>query len=428
MTRTDVLGFVAYLVLPLIGIGIWRVPFVRSQTLSVRLAVATAVGAWTLPAVMFLMSVAGMQWSRTILFAVVLLLAAGGVMLLRRAPRPEVAHAKPWNPFALGGVSIAWVLTLYGTVTARETCGDLHFTWGTKAVRFFRAGRIDTDLLREYIQLTTDYPPVNTLLFSWSNLVSHHFSWWSSLLLSPLLLIFLLAVVRNWSGDDWGTLLVAAGLTWGYAQAYPAGGAEPVLLLYETIVICALTFLRDPRAQTFYATLGVAGAVWTKLEGTTFMVATVLTILIVQRNARRALTVFVPAAILVGIWISFVFWNDIFLMYSGATLPIYFSSLPIVLETLLKVARFELFWLSWIAPLVLVFLGNIRRALVPLTYFVLSWGAIVHFYLHAPDPVWWIESSSPRVMLTPLLALLIAAVAAWSPEADSAGNEPAIPA
>jgi hypothetical protein len=43
---------------------------------------------------------------------------------------------------------------------------------------------------------------------------------------------------------------------------------------------------------------------------------------------------------------------------------------------------------------------------------VLTSCATIYFYIHYPDPVWWIESSSPRVILTPLLALLIGAVAA----------------
>ena len=56
--------------------------------------------------------------------------------------------------------------------------------------------------------------------------------------------------------------------------------------------------------------------------------------------------------------------------------------------------------------------GNVRRALVPVAIAVLTTGATVYFYVHYPDPVWWIESSSPRVILTPLLALLIGAMAA----------------
>jgi hypothetical protein len=68
---------------------------------------------------------------------------------------------------------------------------------------------------------------------------------------------------------------------------------------------------------------------------------------------------------------------------------------------------------------VLVALGNVRRAAAPLLIALLTAGAAVFFYVHLPDPTWWILSSAPRVLLTPLTALLIAAVTAWySPPAN----------
>jgi hypothetical protein len=100
-------------------------------------------------------------------------------------------------------------------------------------------------------------------------------------------------------------------------------------------------------------------------------------------------------------------------MYGGARMPIYWETLPVVLETLAKVAAFKTWWLPWIVPVALIVLGDAKRALVPLSIAVLTMGATVYFYVHYPDPVWWIESSSPRVLLTPLLALLLGAIAAW---------------
>lgn len=422
---TDVLAVVSYLLLPLIGIAVWRADVVRRETQLVRLAVATGAGALIVGLLMATLTLIGVRWSRGTIFTPLALIVIAGVILVHRAPALPRPASPPWNRFALGGTIGMWLLTLYGTITARESCGDLHFTWGTKAVRFFRAGGIDAELLRTNIQLTTDYPPLQTLLFAWSNTVSHHFSWWGAVLLSPLFLIGTLAVIRAWSGDDWGTFLVAATLAWTYTLAYPAGCAEPLLLLYETIVIAALTFLRDPRAQTFYATLGVAGAVWTKLEGTTFAIAVVLTILLVQRNWRRALIVATPAVILVGAWMTFVLKAKLLLMYGGAKLPIQWEALPVVLKTLGGVARWELLWLPWIVPLVLIAMGNARRAAVPLSIALLTACATVSFYVRAADPVWWIQSSSPRVLLTPLLALLLAAVAASRPSVRTGDGDPA---
>ncbi|HEX7832911.1 MAG TPA: hypothetical protein VF787_24880 [Thermoanaerobaculia bacterium] len=408
---TDFLGLLAYLLLPLIGIAVWRFDFVRRMPLAARLAVATAAGTLFIAVLMATLSLAGIQWSRSLLFPLTLAIIIGGIVLVRRA-HPVDAVKTPVNKFALAATIICVALTIYGTVTARESCGDFQFTWGPKAIQFFRAGGIDPAVLKSYPQLTVDYPPLQTLLLAFSNTFSHQLSWWAGVLASPLLFIALLALIRGFSGDDYGTLLVAATLSFTYTLSYPAGCAEPPLLLFEALVIAGLTFLDDPRAQTLVATIGLAGAVFTKLEGTTFAIAALITIVLVQRQFKRAVIAAIPAAILIGGWMLFVFHNDLLWMYRGAALPMYPETLPVVLKTLAKVAKFELWWLPWIVPAVLIAFGNVRRALVPLSIFVLTCCATIYFYVHYPDPVWWIESSSPRVIQTPLLALLIAAVAA----------------
>jgi hypothetical protein len=411
---TDALGLAAYLLLPLAGIGIWSVRAVGRETLGVRITIAAAAGALAVSFTMTLLTLAGIRWSRTSIVPLLVLCMISGIVLIRRA-RPASEESSRWNRTALTATAFVWLLTLYGTATARESCGDLHFTWGTKAIRWFRAGGLDAEVLRTYPQLTTDYPPGHTLLLAWSNTVSHQFSWWAAVLTSPLFLLGMLIVIRAWSRDDWGTLLVGATLTWTYTLGHPAGCAEPMLLLFETIAIAALTFCRDPRAQTFYAAFGAAGAVWTKLEGTTFAIALVLTALLVQRNWRRAVIIALPAAAIIGSWMTFVFRSEILLMYGGAKLPIQWQVLPTVLRTLWGVAEWNLYWLPWLVPIVLVLIGNVRRAAIPLSVAFLTAAATVSFYLRSPDPVWWIESSSTRVLLTPLLALLLAAVAAREP-------------
>lgn len=395
---TDVLGLAAYLVLPLIGLAAWRL----ALPWTARIGVAMATGALIVALFMSALSVIGIEWSRSILLP---LLALG--LLAKRGGEKE---PKPTWP--LIGVALFWLLTLYGVVTARESCGDLQFTWGPKAIRWFRAGGLDPAVLHTWPQLTVDYPPLQTLLLAFSNTFSHQFSWWAAILAGPLFLLMTLAVIRGFSRDDLGTLLVAATLAYTFTLAYPHGCAEPPLLLFETIAICALTFVDNPRAQTFLVSLGLAGAVFTKLEGTTFAIAVFLTILLVKRNWKQAFITITPAAILFAAWMTFVFRNDLLYMYGGAKMPIYWATLPVVLKTLAKVAKFELWGLPYLIPIALIALGNIRKALVPVSIAVLTSGATVYFYVHYPDPVWWIESSSPRVILTPLLALLIGAIAA----------------
>ena len=85
----------------------------------------------------------------------------------------------------------------------------------------------------------------------------------------------------------------------------------------------------------------------------------------------------------------------------------------VVPETL-RMASYQAGWIPWIAPLIVIALGDLRRAVLPLTMAALTFGATIFFYLHGEeDPTsFWIRSSAPRVLLTPLLMLLIAAAAA----------------
>jgi hypothetical protein len=95
-------------------------------------------------------------------------------------------------------------------------------------------------------------------------------------------------------------------------------------------------------------------------------------------------------------------------------MPIYFAAVTKTLMTLAKSASYELYGLPWIVPIVLIALApNRRNAALPLLIAILTFAAAFFFYIHLPDPTWWILSSAPRVLLTPLTALLIASAAAW---------------
>lgn len=413
---TEILGLLAYLVLPLAGMIVWR--FVPAPA---RWSVATAAGALIVTLLMSLLSVLGIEWTRAVLFSLLALLIGAGLYARRHFSEPgEGSGGEPLTPapgtsglhWADAGTAVSWLAVLYGIVTARSSCGDLAFTWGPKAIRWFRAGGLDPDVLKTWPQLTVDYPPLQTLLLSLSNLFSRQFAWWAAVLAGALFFIPTLLVVRKWSRDPIGTMLFAATLAYAFAFAYPHGCAEPPLLLFETIAIAALVFLEHSKTQTFLVAMSLAGAVYTKLEGTTFAIAVFLTILLVLRRPKQALITIAPAALLFAAWMTFVFRNGLYYMYSGATLPIYWSALPVTLKTLARVAKFELFWLPYLVPLAVITFGNVRKALAPLSIALLTTCATVYFYVHYPDPVWWIESSSPRVILTPMLALLLGAIAA----------------
>src|SRR5262249_22540924 len=155
---TDVLAFAAYLALPLIGLGIWRLKAVRRLDLPARLAVAIATGALITAAVMTLLSIAHIHWSRTVLIVILGTIAAAW---WPRGVKPPATGN--WQPATL----IFLILTIYGLMTARETCGDLNFFWGPKAVHFYRHGGIAVADLSD--RMNPGYPLLVPLLYAWPN-------------------------------------------------------------------------------------------------------------------------------------------------------------------------------------------------------------------------------------------------------------------
>jgi hypothetical protein len=404
------MAFAAYLLLPLIGLAVWRLESVRRLDLPARIAVAFAAGALITGAVMTLMSIAHLRWSRTALVVILAVIALIGV----RASRPHWPGVSPGHvgrragrPAVAAGTAALLILTLYGLLDARESCGDLHFFWGPKAVRFFREGGISLASMSE--RMNPGYPPLLPLLYAWSHTLARQFSWFAAVASTALFLFGSVAIVRGTSGDDRGALLMAATLSYTFAVAFAAGGGEPPLVFFETLAIAAMTFIDAP----VLVAMGLAGAAMLKIEGATFVIAVVIADLLVRRNLKRTLLIAAPAAALLAAWLGFVKYTGLFELYRGAGMPVYFAALPATLLTIAKAASYDLWGLPWIVPIVLVALGKVRRAMLPLAIAVLTFGAAIFFYIHLPDPTWWILSSAPRVLLTPLTALLIAAVAAW---------------
>jgi hypothetical protein len=400
------MAFLAYLLLPLIGIAIWRLEAVRRLDLWTRLAIALAAGAFTVAAAMTLLSIVHVTWSRTVLVIVLgaIVWASWPRNVGRASARPGDRRAEARPTF---GIAVFMVLVVYGLLDARMSCGDLHFFWGPKAIHFYRQGGIELAGLSD--RMNPGYPLLVPLVYAWSHTLAATFSWFAAVLSTALFLFGSVAIVRGASGDRRGTLLMAATLSYCFAIAYAAGGGEPMLILFETLAIAAIVFLDAP----LLAALGLAGAAMTKIEGATFVIAVVVADLLIRRDWKRTLKIAAPAALLLAAWLGFVKLSNLSELYRGAAMPIYWNALPATLKTLAKAASYDLWGLPWLIPAVLVALGDVRRALFPLLVAVLTFGAAIFFYIHLPDPTWWILSSAPRVLLTPLAALLIAAVAAW---------------
>jgi hypothetical protein len=414
---TGLVFFAAFLLLPLFGFAVWRLPAAARLTTGARLAVAGAAGALVTAIALAFLSLWGIGWTTTRLILAFVAIGAFNWRLLSRGE--TVAPARlPWRWPSIG-VAIFILLTAYGVFTARESCGDLHYFWGPKAVRFYRSGGIDPAFLRssDAHSLNPDYPPLVPLIYVMSETLARHFSWWAALALLPLTLLAIAAMIRSFSGDDAGTLLTIAVLSHAIAVGFAAGGGEPALLLFETLTLCAITFVDDERSQTILAAIGLAGAVWTKVEGATFMVAVVVTLLILRRRPRQVALMALPATILLACWIRFTQFGGFLTTYdAGSRYPFKLAFLKTVIPLVVRAASFEIFWLPWLAMIAVIISGNVRRALVPLGIAILTLGAAVFFYSRIDDPGWWIAASAPRVLLTPLLALGIAATRATTAE------------
>lgn len=393
----------AFLLLPLFGWWTWRIAAVRGMDLGAKIAVAGAAGAVVVGVVMALLSLVGIEWSRTVLIPILGAIAAGGYP----RGRLEAGGTGGWRVPLLVGVFA--ILTGYGILTARESAGDLQFFWAPKAIGFYRAGGIDPAFLADPVHSNRDYPPLLPLLYAWAQTVAKELSWWGALFTSLLFLLGTVAIVRGFSSDDDGAVLVAATLAFTFAVGFVAGGADPPLLFFETLALCSLVF----REEDLLAAIGLAGAALTKIEGATFVIAVVIAIVLVHRSVKRALIVAAPAALLLAGWIAFLIRNDLIFAYGGSMMKIYLGALPQSLLLTAKVATYELYGLPWILPIVLIVIGRKRRAaLFPLVVAALTIAAAQFFYIHFFDPSWWIAASAPRVLLTPLMALMIGGIAA----------------
>ncbi|MGH9419251.1 MAG: hypothetical protein ACRD3J_04695, partial [Thermoanaerobaculia bacterium] len=405
---SDVLAVLAYIALPLIGIGIWRVEAVRRLDLDGRIAVAGAAGGMIVGAVLATLSILSIGWSRAVVIPILSAIVVVGFFLksskIDRKPKRQTGR------LAITSLSLLALLVFYGLLTARVTSRDLFVFWGTSAVQFYRDGGVTLGHagLEIIARMRPGYPLLVPLTYSWAEIAAGQFSWWAAVLTSGLLLFGSVALVRASSRDDRGAVLMAATLAYAFAIAYVAGGAEPALIFFETMAIIGVTFIRDPRGQMLIAGLGLAGTVMTKLEGATFALAFVLAMLAARRSFKRTLAIAAPTGVLLIVWLGIVKAHHLGEYYRTAIQPMYFGTTFKSLAALGKAATYDLYGLPWLVPIILILIApNRRNAAIPLIVSILTFGATIFFYVHIPDPAWWILDSARRVLLTPLTALLI---------------------
>lgn len=403
--------------LALAGAALWRIDL----DLPARIAVCLASGIVVMTTVMFVLSILHVPWTRaSLLVAFACCFAAGRLAARKVVPEQRRAsHPSPWLWLAL---AVPLLLTLYGVLTARETCGDLLFFWGPKAVHFLYAEGLDPKFLAfpHYSLMHADYPPLIPLMYDWGAVIAHRFSWWGALLATPLLLLATVVAFRGIVARGAGegvanghTVLLAALLGFGYARGMVAGAGEPPLILFETIALAALTFARkEDRTAALLAAIALAGAAFTKVEGTAFAAVVIGAFVLTRRRIRTAALIAAPAAILLASWLLYARHFHLLDTYKGSE-PLHPELLGKVLSLMGRQASYGALYLPWLAAIAPLSLGrNLRRAALPLIAALGSIAYTLWFYLHAGDPGFWIASSAERVLLTPLMSLVVASAAA----------------
>lgn len=406
----------ATLLVVIAGAWIARLGAVARLDRRAQLAIVFALGCLAATILMFIESLIGMSWDRISLGSPLFFLALAAP---RASWRERAAESRwTWSDIA---IVLLVALTLYGVLDARETNGDLVHFWGPKAQQFHLTGKIDAEFLgfQHYYLMHPDYPPLLPLLLAWGSLGSHGFSWWGALLLTPLFLYATVEAFRGLACDALGVegasrvaLLLAAVLTYGFAQGRVAGAADPPLLLFETIALAALTFDGEGWGGVAIAALALGAASWTKVEGAAFTIIVVAAYAVTRRRPLATLALLSPSIVLLGSWIAFAARHHLLDAYAANRGALNLAATPMVLLEVAKSASYGAFFLPWIAAAApLLISRRWRAAALPLAVAVLTVGCTLFFYVHGHDPRWWIKASGDRVLLTPLMCLVVASAA-----------------
>ena len=198
-----------------------------------------------------------------------------------------------------------------------------------------------------------------------------------------------------------------------------AGNAEPPLLLSKLWPWPESFSGTGRRSLDGVVAIGLAGAVWTKVEGAAFAVLAAALFLWFQRadigRWKRLLRIGLPAIALLASWITWAAHHGILQAYLGATYGAFSAARwKLVLWRVLQTADYGALYLPWV---VLLLLPPLRfrdpgvRALLGVagTYLLF----ILFSYLHGSfDQTAWIGWSAERLLMTPLVFLFFASAAA----------------
>jgi hypothetical protein len=425
----------ALLAVPLAGLPLERPLFAGSRNACARLGFSGAAGAVLLCFEMLLLTALGVPWSVWLLVSI----SVAFLLVSRQFVDPQrgaAEHTEPASPLDIFLILVTLGVVAFATGTARATGGDFLLFWGTKGEHFALSRSIDVSFLRDPFnsQLHPLYPPLVPLLYAWGSMVAGGLSWEAAVLLMPIALALTGLVFLGFAESVLGrprattltsVLIVLLGLV---MIAVPvAGNAEPLLLYFEAVSLCALLFRPVGKRSFAVAGIGLAGAAMTKVEGSIFALLVIIAHLLLGRNRTpRALAALaLPSLLMVAGWIAICHVHGIGEQYAlPSTSNI--SSLRLIVREMGRQASFGVGYVPWVVPLLIAIGGRwtpgARTGVAVTLGFV---GAMACIYLGGGgDPRLWIVWSAGRLFMTPLLCLFLAAAASQGakPTSESAAR------
>jgi hypothetical protein len=424
--------FAAQAALALLGFGAAWHPSARALSVLARASVAFGAGAvfLTLEATAF--SLVGVPWSVGGLALPLLVLSSAAALRWRRVPAPpppppvDPGSAPARWAIAVGALALIYLAVALGSSAA--TSVDYLLFWGVKAVKYADNKGIDPAFLRfpYAIHASLDYPPLIPVIHGWGALAAGRLPWRGVPLVSGIPILAAIPVLfdrcRRRAGES-GAAIIAAfwavAISVSVVHSFSGGGAEPMILFFETVALAWLLTER-PGESRFVPTLALCGAALTKVEGlgAAFLVALGVALLDRGRGRRnsaaRAAGLLAWPLAAVGLWFLYQKTRSLEVGYRphGELLVVHLDQLGVVVRELLRNLEAGSLWIPWgfAAGVILLRIRAWRSAAPALT---LAAGLLLFLtfdYLHdKDDPTQRIGWTAPRVTQPALSAVILAA-------------------
>ncbi|HUR80995.1 MAG TPA: hypothetical protein VM733_09525 [Thermoanaerobaculia bacterium] len=415
----------ALLTLALIPLGTWARPFVRDLAAAGRIATYFAFGLLTVVAEMFALSMCNVHWSAWMLVPLPLALTTLNVGRASARPSLNIGRAEARPTFVIGIAVIALTILVSAAIAAMATSGDYVYFWGVKGQRWGAVHILDyafTTAPSHYMH--PDYPPLLPLYYAWTLLGGDGaLDWWGGILATPLFLMTGAAAMwalgrraRVAHIDGIAALFVSLFALF-YVRNQVAGNAEPPLHMFEAIALAALIARKD-----VVASVALSAVALTKVEGGVFvLIVCGVTWLARERMLREKLKLSILPVATLATWLIFAATHaltdtylpkdDLSIRFLGPTLIVFAQELAV-----------RLWYLPWIAFLVIVICGRVRSAIPYLLACAVFLAFLVAVYMRAePHNMIW---SAGRTLMTPLLLLIAAAMAAHAPSPAEPAEHP----